>query len=120
MLGWQLVGIICITAWTAAVTALFMAPMNYMNMLRISEEEEKLGLDKMMEQANYHTVTTPKYSTSTTLKKPTLSMDVETGKDATAHVGLDVVVPEGGPEADAEVAAPESAANGDRNCTTSC
>merc|ERR1712227_232454 len=48
LLGWQMMGVVAITAWTAGLTFAILFPMNYIGSLRMSEEEEKLGLDKVM------------------------------------------------------------------------
>jgi Amt family ammonium transporter len=82
MFGWQIAGIVAITAWTSVVTLAFLAPMHYFGMLRISEEEEKLGLDAYLASKGHVSISTPKSSSKTTLKA-----DLETG----AVVNLEVI-----------------------------
>merc|ERR1712093_607456 len=48
LLGWQLIGIICITAWTGGITALLLFGFQFFDCLRISEEEEQIGLDALV------------------------------------------------------------------------
>merc|ERR1711990_487377 len=48
LLGWQVAGILAITGWTAVITALCLGPLHYINWLRVSEEEEKMGLDELI------------------------------------------------------------------------
>ena len=45
--GVQLLGVVVISAWTAFFSALMFVSLKYMKLLRISEEEEKLGIDNV-------------------------------------------------------------------------
>merc|ERR1719240_177629 len=77
LLGWQLAGVLVITVWTAGVTAAFMYPLKLCGQLRISEEEEQLGLDEIMRRNQYATVTTPTYGARKLNKDVKLSKDVD-------------------------------------------
>jgi Amt family ammonium transporter len=50
LIGWQLCGVVSITAWTAGCTLVCLAPFAYFGCMRLSEEEEQLGLDRMIEK----------------------------------------------------------------------
>lgn len=70
LLGWQIVGIVTITLWTASLTALIIFPLKLIGWLRLSEEEEKIGLDKMMQVHGLAPPTTPSYKSKTEGVKP--------------------------------------------------
>jgi len=59
LIGWQLIGIVAITAWTGALSALVFALLNVLGWLRASEEEEKLGIDILMTRTGQATLSTP-------------------------------------------------------------
>merc|ERR1711990_1238557 len=48
LLGWQIVGIIIITLWTAVITAACFFLLKLTGRLRVSAEEEKIGLDQIL------------------------------------------------------------------------
>ena len=74
---WQIAGILVITLWTAGITAAFMGPLHFMGMLRISEEHEKKGLDKMMEDEGKSPITTPKAAKTKALKDPAMEVGIQ-------------------------------------------
>lgn len=82
LLGWQIAGIVAISAWTAAVTLVFLAPMHFMGYLRISDEEEMLGLDAYYAMKGVTSISTPKSSRESKLKKgnqeaaPAIKLDI--------------------------------------------
>ena len=43
MIGWQLIGILVITVWTAAISILLFGLLHFLGWLRMPAEEEKLG-----------------------------------------------------------------------------
>merc|ERR1711939_102357 len=59
VLGWQICGIVAITAWTGILTALVLGPMHYLGCLRLTEEEEKMGLDRTMSHRGVQALTVP-------------------------------------------------------------
>ena len=59
LLLWQFIGVISITAWTGLSTAAILMPLDYLGCLRISEEEEKLGLDVLIAQKGLQSITCP-------------------------------------------------------------
>merc|ERR1711934_1289733 len=87
LLGWQLCGIIVITLWTAVLTAVFLLPLHFLGMLRLSEEEEQLGLDGMMLKYSGQSVTGTPPSPASTKRTAEVSLDLE----APAATGVGVV-----------------------------
>ena len=43
LLGWQLIGIVAIVAWTASISFIIFGTLDFVGWLRLSEDEEKLG-----------------------------------------------------------------------------
>lgn len=92
---WQLVGIVTITLWTAAWTALVLGGMKLLGRLRLSEEEEKLGMSAYMSEYDIQPLTvslapSPRSSpkTGNTPTKPGLEVELDISKDV--EVGVPV------------------------------
>jgi len=47
LLGWQLAAVLSISVWVIVTTAVIVVPLKFLGLLRISEEEEMLGMDGM-------------------------------------------------------------------------
>jgi len=57
MLGWNILGLLCISAWSGVLSATVFGIFQSLGKLRISEKEEEEGSD-MMAQQLYRTTTT--------------------------------------------------------------
>jgi len=66
LLAWQTVGVLTISLWTGGMIAIVLAPLMALGCLRMSEEEEKLGLDKVLAKTGTGVLNSPK---STSVKK---------------------------------------------------
>merc|ERR1711972_392466 len=61
LLGWQLCGIVSIAAWTGGISVITFLALKNAKLLRVSEEEERLGSDEHAPSKSYSFVmTTPK------------------------------------------------------------
>jgi len=47
LFGWQICGIVSIAIWSIGNSLIFLLPLKFMGMLRISDEEEQVGLDAL-------------------------------------------------------------------------
>lgn len=98
LLLWQCIGAVAITAWTMLITGLCLGGMHYMEWLRISEEEEKMGLDAMCAKYGIVSVNTPESPSQKKRQlklaegKPMTGLDIESGpKDLAAPVEVGIV-----------------------------
>jgi Amt family ammonium transporter len=98
LLLWQFIGAIVITLWTVLLTVLCLGGMHYFEWLRISEEEEKIGLDKMCEKYGIAAVNTPESPSQKKRQlklaegKPIEALDIEQGpKDVGAPINAEVI-----------------------------
>lgn len=83
MLGWQVVGILVITGWTAVITAACLYPLKMLGWLRVSEEEEMMGLDALLVKKGVLPPTTPKSPKSKTVEtNSALDLEENGGKPA--------------------------------------
>jgi len=81
LFGWQLCGIVSITVWSAAMSFVVLLPMHFMGMLRMSEEEEQLGLDALWAMHNTMSLSGCPPSPQGGMR-PTPDMSVTTAKTA--------------------------------------
>lgn len=56
LLGWQFAGVLSIISWSGGLILLFSFLLNKLNLLRITEEEEKKGLDYVEHGGNAYTL----------------------------------------------------------------
>lgn len=78
MLGWQVVGILIITGWTGVITAACFFPLKMLGWLRVSEEEEMMGLDALLVKQGVLPPTTPASPRSKKVETGG-ELDLETG-----------------------------------------
>jgi Amt family ammonium transporter len=103
LIKWQLCGVVAITAWTAGCTLAILAPFYFTGLLRLSEEDEKLGLDKVNSKNGAYPITTP---TPSGKVNRTLKSDPDGEPNVTLEVVVDETVKQDQPENTAAVEAP--------------
>ena len=66
LLGWQLIGIVAIVAWTASISFIIFGTLDFVGWLRLSEDEEKLGREVYLLMQKRAKMTSPGNSSTDT------------------------------------------------------